>query len=149
MSFLSRFPRAYQRFAAFSSSASFSVGTGDSTTVGHVMKSMIQRLETAEVPEAENSVAHLLGGVLDIKSVDEIIERRLDHVLNEDQLAQLDILVQCRLGRMPVQYILKEWDFLDLTLTMKPPVFIPRYECYYFHGYEFIQLVHIFFPLQT
>nr|XP_034961952.1 MTRF1L release factor glutamine methyltransferase isoform X3 [Zootoca vivipara] len=31
-------------------------------------------------------------------------------------------------GRMPVQYVLGEWDFQDLTLKMKPPVFIPRPE---------------------
>lgn len=31
-------------------------------------------------------------------------------------------------SRMPVQYVLGEWDFQDLTLKMKPPVFIPRPE---------------------
>lgn len=30
--------------------------------------------------------------------------------------------------RMPVQYIIEEWDFRDLTLKLKPPVFIPRPE---------------------
>ncbi|CAL1609476.1 unnamed protein product [Knipowitschia caucasica] len=30
--------------------------------------------------------------------------------------------------RLPVQYIIKEWDFRDLTLRMKVPVFIPRPE---------------------
>ncbi|NXW56910.1 HEMK1 methyltransferase, partial [Eurystomus gularis] len=30
--------------------------------------------------------------------------------------------------RMPVQYVLGEWDFQDLTLKMRPPVFIPRPE---------------------
>lgn len=29
---------------------------------------------------------------------------------------------------MPIQYILGEWDFRDLTLKMEPPVFIPRPE---------------------
>ncbi|KAM6325489.1 MTRF1L release factor glutamine methyltransferase isoform 2-T2 [Podargus strigoides] len=33
-----------------------------------------------------------------------------------------------RLERMPVQYVLGEWDFRDLTLKMRPPVFIPRPE---------------------
>ncbi|XP_045713442.1 MTRF1L release factor glutamine methyltransferase isoform X2 [Phyllostomus hastatus] len=32
------------------------------------------------------------------------------------------------LGRMPVQYILGEWDFQGLSLKMAPPVFIPRPE---------------------
>lgn len=29
---------------------------------------------------------------------------------------------------MPVQYIIGEWDFRDLTLKLVPPVFIPRPE---------------------
>lgn len=29
---------------------------------------------------------------------------------------------------MPVQYVIEEWDFRDLTLKMRPPVFIPRPE---------------------
>lgn len=32
------------------------------------------------------------------------------------------------MARMPLQYILKEWDFRDLTLKMLPTVFIPRPE---------------------
>lgn len=34
----------------------------------------------------------------------------------------------CVSGRMPVQYVIEEWDFRDLTLKMRPPVFIPRPE---------------------
>ena len=30
--------------------------------------------------------------------------------------------------RKPVQYIIGEWDFLDITLKMRPPVLIPRPE---------------------
>ncbi|XP_037088199.1 MTRF1L release factor glutamine methyltransferase-like, partial [Pollicipes pollicipes] len=29
---------------------------------------------------------------------------------------------------MPVQYIIGEWDFCDVTLKLRPPVFIPRPE---------------------
>lgn len=31
-------------------------------------------------------------------------------------------------SRMPIQYILGEWDFRELTLKMRAPVFIPRPE---------------------
>ena len=34
----------------------------------------------------------------------------------------------CRVSRMPVQYIVKTWDFREVRLAMKPPVFIPRPE---------------------
>lgn len=30
--------------------------------------------------------------------------------------------------RVPVQYIIGEWDFRELTLKMRPPVFVPRPE---------------------
>ena len=30
--------------------------------------------------------------------------------------------------RVPVQYIIGEWEFRHLTLSMEPPVFIPRPE---------------------
>lgn len=33
-----------------------------------------------------------------------------------------------KMFRMPLQYVIKEWDFRDLELIMRPPVFIPRPE---------------------
>lgn len=36
------------------------------------------------------------------------------------------LIVNC--FRMPVQYIIGDWDFRDITLKMEPPVFIPRPE---------------------
>lgn len=34
----------------------------------------------------------------------------------------------CLLCRVPVQYILGEWDFRHVTLAMRPPVFVPTAE---------------------
>lgn len=48
--------------------------------------------------------------------------------LNEEQLARFEQLCECRAARMPIQYIIGEWDFCDLVLKMTPPVFIPRPE---------------------
>ncbi|XP_062441708.1 MTRF1L release factor glutamine methyltransferase isoform X2 [Rhea pennata] len=45
--------------------------------------------------------------------------------MQQEQIQQLSTK---RLERMPVQYVLGEWDFQDLTLKMSPPVFIPRPE---------------------
>lgn len=38
------------------------------------------------------------------------------------------LINMCVLCRMPVQYVIEEWDFRDLTLKMRSPVFIPRPE---------------------
>ncbi|XP_067625480.1 MTRF1L release factor glutamine methyltransferase [Eurosta solidaginis] len=46
----------------------------------------------------------------------------------ERQLQEFERLCEARCARMPLQYILGEWDFLDLTLKMSPSVFIPRPE---------------------
>ncbi|KAG8128326.1 putative HemK methyltransferase family member 1-like protein, partial [Naja naja] len=48
--------------------------------------------------------------------------------LSAKQQKEIQQLCAKRLQRMPVQYVLGEWDFQDLTLKMKPPVFIPRPE---------------------
>lgn len=48
--------------------------------------------------------------------------------LTMEQLVKLESLCQCRLSRMPVQYIIGEWDFREITLKLVPPVFIPRPE---------------------
>lgn len=44
------------------------------------------------------------------------------------QLKRFEQLCECRMARMPVQYICGEWDFCDLVLKIVPPVFIPRPE---------------------
>ncbi|XP_050996447.1 MTRF1L release factor glutamine methyltransferase isoform X2 [Acomys russatus] len=48
--------------------------------------------------------------------------------LTPQQLECIQELCSHRLQRMPVQYILGEWDFQGLSLKMVPPVFIPRPE---------------------
>lgn len=51
-----------------------------------------------------------------------------DVQMSQDQYKEFERLVECRIARMPLQYILGEWDFMDMTLKMQPTVFIPRPE---------------------
>ncbi|XP_055851655.1 MTRF1L release factor glutamine methyltransferase [Episyrphus balteatus] len=51
-----------------------------------------------------------------------------DVQMSEDEYKEFERLVECRIARMPLQYILGEWDFMDMTLKMQPTVFIPRPE---------------------
>ena len=114
---VSRIVHPFRRFASTSSPKS----------VDHFLKSVAQRLEAGQVPEAKDSAAHLLAGILGTRSVEEVhSSRSAERVLDDGEITRLEAMVQCRLARMPVQYILKEWDFRDLTLTVRPPVFIPR-----------------------
>jgi len=56
------------------------------------------------------------------------LDRLADTALSPDQLSDLERRCRCRLQRMPVQYIVGDWEFCDVTLTLRPPVFIPRPE---------------------
>lgn len=51
-----------------------------------------------------------------------------DTCLSSAQIATLETLVQCRLSHVPIQYLVGNWDFRELTLMCRPPVFIPRPE---------------------
>lgn len=98
--------------------------------------SWIQRLKAENVPEAELSVKfiteHVLGKdrswVCDVK--------RNECYVTEEEAEKLNQLFLQRLQRIPVQYIIGEWDFRFLKLEMRPPVFIPRPETE-----ELVQLV--------
>ena len=52
----------------------------------------------------------------------------LCQVIESSKRPLLEAMSACRVSRMPVQYIVKSWDFRDVRLAMKPPVFIPRPE---------------------
>ncbi|XP_010894360.1 MTRF1L release factor glutamine methyltransferase [Esox lucius] len=69
-------------------------------------------------------IAHLLG----VKTLESLGQDRLAEFLTHKQMEQTWKLCTRRLTRMPVQYVIEEWDFRDLTLKMSPPVFIPRPE---------------------
>ncbi|XP_066969367.1 MTRF1L release factor glutamine methyltransferase-like [Macrobrachium rosenbergii] len=48
--------------------------------------------------------------------------------LSGDVASEMERLMTCRLARMPVQYIVGNWDFHSVTIKLRPPVFIPRPE---------------------
>lgn len=95
-------------------------------TIGDVLADVRQRLKDAGISnggnEAKELVARALGG-----------DRKTLH-LRQDELypgpfhPYLDSLLAQRLAHVPLAYLLGEWDFLDMTLTVTPDVLIPRPE---------------------
>ncbi|XP_036426854.1 MTRF1L release factor glutamine methyltransferase [Colossoma macropomum] len=69
-------------------------------------------------------IAHVLGK----KTLNCVERSRLRDSLTDQQRENVWKLCTKRLTRMPLQYVIEEWDFRDLTLKMRPPVFIPRPE---------------------
>ncbi|NXS44191.1 HEMK1 methyltransferase, partial [Balaeniceps rex] len=84
--------------------------------------------ETNGIPEARESSEYIVSFVLGAKTFQSLNSRSLHTPLTAVQEEQIQQLSNKRLERMPVQYVLGEWDFQDLTLKMRPPVFIPRPE---------------------
>ena len=83
----------------------------------------------ANIPEPELSTEHLLGRALGRpRIIPEQQPELLDLELQPDQELFLEGLVHCRLARMPIQYLVGNWDFHGITLDVRPPVFIPRPE---------------------
>ncbi|XP_072790943.1 MTRF1L release factor glutamine methyltransferase isoform X2 [Taeniopygia guttata] len=84
--------------------------------------------ETNGIPEAQESSQYIVSFVLGAKTFQSLDSESLHTPLTALQQEQIQQLSYKRLQRMPVQYVLGEWDFQDLTLKMRPPVFIPRPE---------------------
>ncbi|XP_007527355.2 MTRF1L release factor glutamine methyltransferase isoform X2 [Erinaceus europaeus] len=84
--------------------------------------------EKRGIPEARESSEYIVAHVLGAKTFQSLKPVLWTQPLTSWQLQYIQELSSRRLRRMPVQYILGEWDFQGLTLKMAPPVFIPRPE---------------------
>ncbi|XP_008574948.1 PREDICTED: hemK methyltransferase family member 1 [Galeopterus variegatus] len=84
--------------------------------------------EKKGIPEAQESSEYIVAHVLGAKTFQSLKPVLWTQPLTPQQLQCIQELSSCRLQRMPIQYILGEWDFQGLSLKMVPPVFIPRPE---------------------
>ncbi|EGI66031.1 PREDICTED: hemK methyltransferase family member 1 [Acromyrmex echinatior] len=96
-------------------------------TIGNVLDQWSHRFENEGVSEPVESIEHIVAHIIGIKKIIDICNVRND-TLNASQIEKLESLCECRLSRMPVQYIIGEWDFRDITVKLVPPIFIPRPE---------------------
>ncbi|KAM9799959.1 MTRF1L release factor glutamine methyltransferase [Syngnathus typhle] len=87
-----------------------------------------KRFELNGVTEPDLSSQYIIAHVLGAKTIEGVEQHRLSAFLTQEETQQIWKLCKKRLSRMPVQYVIEEWDFRDVTLKMRPPVFIPRPE---------------------
>ncbi|XP_073324886.1 MTRF1L release factor glutamine methyltransferase [Pagrus major] len=80
------------------------------------------------VAEPDHSTHYIIAHLLGAKTLESLERGKLTEFLSREKTEQMWQLCTRRLSRMPVQYVIEEWDFRDLTLKMRPPVFIPRPE---------------------
>lgn len=98
------------------------------TTAQNLLETFVKKLESQKVSEPRTSVEIILAHVLQKKSLREVRENADSINVTKEQEEKIGELVEARLERVPVQYIIKEWDFREINLKMVPPVFIPRPE---------------------
>ena len=103
------------------------------TPLSDMVTNITRQLEEAGVPEPRLSAEYLVSKSLSTGQAAAPVLRSdwTSHPapsLTEEELARLTKLVQCRLSHVPLQYIVGNWDFRQLTLLCRPPVFIPRPE---------------------
>lgn len=94
-------------------------------TVSDIVALWIKKLRQLNIPEPEESVHLIMAHAHGKKMIHEV---DLHQVLADDVVQNVNRMCEQRLERWPVQYIIGEWDFHDMTLEMRPPVLIPRPE---------------------
>ncbi|XP_071810563.1 MTRF1L release factor glutamine methyltransferase-like [Asterias amurensis] len=80
------------------------------------------------VPDPEVSAEFIVAHVLGFKQFHEMLCQRSQGLLTGNELDQINKLCNKRKERVPVQYIVGDWDFRDLEIVVRQPVFIPRPE---------------------
>ena len=106
----------------------FCLAPSATTSLGAALQSAVAAFAEAEVPEAEVSAQHLLTRAAGLGSSRSALSARLDAPLEAPARDLFEQMCTQRLARMPVQYILGDWDFHELTLQLRAPVLIPRPE---------------------
>ncbi len=99
-------------------------GAAQKVTASEITRDIAARFKAADVPEPELSARHLVASAAKLK----FGRVKEDSQLSDGDLKSLARMVECRLARVPVQYIVGDWDFRSLVLATRPPVFIPRPE---------------------
>jgi hypothetical protein len=107
---------------------SFRLAPPAAASLGAALQSAVAAFATAAVPEAEVSAQHLLARAAGFGSSRSALTAQLDAPLSEPARSRFEQMCSRRLARQPVQYILGDWDFHELTLQLRAPVLIPRPE---------------------
>mmetsp|Transcript_14150 Transcript_14150/g.21231 ORF Transcript_14150/g.21231 Transcript_14150/m.21231 type:complete len:421 (-) Transcript_14150:10-1272(-) len=116
---------------------------GNCKSIAETLRAGVQRLEEYSAPEPTASACHLLSFALkdDFRWEDNgfstllnILDNpRYDKNLSEkeikrDELDCFSKMLERRIAKEPLQYIIGQWDFHDCVLKIRPPCLCPRPE---------------------
>lgn len=83
-----------------------------------------EMLTKANVPEAKLNAWYLFSNVLTIEKSDYYLHE--DDIMEDEKMTQWNILLQKRISRMPLEYIIGETEFMGLPFYVNEHVLIPR-----------------------
>lgn len=95
-------------------------------TVKQVMVKARGRLEEADVDDAAFNVNCMAAAILGVDIGQ--LPLHWQEMAGADFFGRLDEMVRRRCLHEPLQYILRSWSFLDMTLVTRPGALIPRPE---------------------
>uniref|UniRef100_A0A0G4FSW8 Peptide chain release factor N(5)-glutamine methyltransferase n=1 Tax=Chromera velia CCMP2878 TaxID=1169474 RepID=A0A0G4FSW8_9ALVE len=102
---------------------------GDGTvTVETVLQNAISEFKRRDVEEPELSAQWLMAKILDCGYSLSAVRSHGRRRLSLAESSAFYELCQRRNRHEPIQYIVGEWDFFNLQLSLRPPVLIPRPE---------------------
>lgn len=97
----------------------------NASTLGSVVSFWSDEFRRNGISEPQNSAQLILAHVLGRKTLEGLSDsQRLSSMIS----TKMTTLAVQRLDHVPLQYVIGEWDFRQLTLDMRTPVFIPRPE---------------------
>ena len=94
--------------------------------LGEVLKGGTRALVSAGVENARYDAEELLGHVTGVSPRELLLHR--DRELEEETARRFFDLIRRRCEHYPLQYLLQEWDFYNLSFTVREGVLIPRPE---------------------
>lgn len=100
-------------------------------TVGELVDIVSNELELSGITEANIGAQYIVGCAVlgEGARVLPISYKKYIHgTLNSIQLKRLQDLIQLKKLNLPTQYLVGNWDFHNICLKVRPPVFIPRPE---------------------
>ncbi|GAA1944246.1 peptide chain release factor N(5)-glutamine methyltransferase [Agromyces allii] len=103
-------------------------GPADDRSVRAVREAIVARLSAAGVPDAEVDAELLMGHVLDLSRGGVQARLIMGGELGEADAAALQVLVERRAEREPLQHITGRAPFRSLDLLVGPGVLVPRPE---------------------
>uniref|UniRef100_T1J4Z6 peptide chain release factor N(5)-glutamine methyltransferase n=1 Tax=Strigamia maritima TaxID=126957 RepID=T1J4Z6_STRMM len=108
-------------------SRNYCAGIESTQNVSSLIENWEKTFKRNNISEPDLSIRNIMVHVLDLSSIEELTSVS-SRVLSTAQISNLEKFCRCRLSYMPIQYIIGGWQFIDLNVRLRPPVFIPRPE---------------------